>query len=692
MANRKTPHTEIREIGTLRVRAQFRAASFDEKARTVEMVISTEAPVKRFGWDGAFMEILSMDPKAIRLDRLNSGRAPLLNAHNAYELGAVIGVVEKSAAVKGELVGTVRFSQRADVAPIVQDVKDGIIANVSVGYRVHKFVQDDPEDPEDEDEMPVYRAMDWEPFEVSLVPIGADAAAAVRREGEEKHSCEVITQRGAQPQEPQTMKTPAELQAEKEAKEAEEKARAAKAAAESEKTRKEATEAERTRVADIQQAVRAANLDSAVADDLIKQGVTADAARKVILEKLSAAQDATRANGNVAVGEDKAQLARRNGLEAFLLHRADPAKNKLTDEAKPFVGMRLMDLARDCAEAAGHKTRGMGPLQIAALALNMDLRGGMDLSTRAPAMLGVSDFPSITANVLYKTLRQAYEIAPQTFKPIARRVTLNDFKPIQRTQLGEAPALKQVLEDGEITMGAISEGKETYQLLTYARRMALTRQLIINDNMGAFTRLPMLFGRSAADLESNLVWAQIAGNPLMGVDGVALFAAGHNNIVAHGAGATVAAAPTIATMNAARAALRKQKGLDGVQFLNLVPEFLIVPPALETSADQLVSTAMLANLQGSINPFAGRLKVLVEPRIGSGGIALDDTADADTHWIVAASPDQIDILEYAYLAGEDGPFMETRIGFEVDGLEIKCRHDFAAKVIDWRGLFRNAGQ
>ena len=60
-------------------------------------------------------------------------------------------------------------------------------------------------------------------------------------------------------------------------------------------------------------------------------------------------------------------------------------------------------------------------------------------------------------------------------------------------------------------------------------------------------------------------------------------------------------------------------------------------------------------------------------------------------WYLAADPAQIDIIEYGYLEGEEGPTIETRIGFDVDGIEIKCREDFAAKVLDWRGLYKNAG-
>jgi hypothetical protein len=159
-------------------------------------------------------------------------------------------------------------------------------------------------------------------------------------------------------------------------------------------------------------------------------------------------------------------------------------------------------------------------------------------------------------------------------------------------------------------------------------------------------------------------------------DGVALFHATHANL--SGTSDAIAIAP----IGAGRAAMRVQKGVDGTTLLNIAPRYLIVPAAKETIADQFVSTNLLASQSSNVNPFAGRLSVIAEPRL--------DAASA-VSWYLAASPDQIDIIEYAYLEGEEGPIVESRVGWEVDGLEIKCREDFAAKAIDFRGLYKNPG-
>jgi hypothetical protein len=305
-------------------------------------------------------------------------------------------------------------------------------------------------------------------------------------------------------------------------------------------------------------------------------------------------------------------------------------------------------------------------MEIAGLALGLNQRAGLHTT---------SDYANLLADVANKTLRAAYMEAPQTFGPIVRRTTIPDFKPVKRNQLGEAPTLSAVNQHGEFTSGTIGEAKEQYQLATYGRVFGITRQALVNDDTDAFSRVALLFGRSARHLESDLVWAQITSNPTMG-DGVALFHANHGNL--SGTSDAIAIAP----IGAARAAMRQQKGVDAVQFLNLVPRLLIVPTGKETIADQFVSTNLLASQSSNVNPFGGRLTVVAEPRL--------DVASA-VSWYLAASADQIDLVELAMLEGVDGPVVETQVGFKVDGIEVKCRHDVGAKVIDWRGFYKNPG-
>jgi hypothetical protein len=256
---------------------------------------------------------------------------------------------------------------------------------------------------------------------------------------------------------------------------------------------------------------------------------------------------------------------------------------------------------------------------------------------------------------------------------------LADFKPTSVIQLSGAPDLLKVNEHGEFTYGTMKDGAETYKLLSYGRIVALTRQAIVNDDLRAFDRLISAFGDSAARLENRLVYAELTANAALS-DGVALFHATHGNL-----GTGAGSALSLDGLSAGRAAMRKQKGLAGEQ-LNIVPAYLIVPAALEGLAYQLTSANYVPTTQAGINEFAkgGRtaLEVVVEPLL--------DAASA-TAWYLASSSGSIDTVEYAFLEGEQGPVVESQNGFEIDGTSWKCREDFAAKTIDYRGLYKANG-
>lgn len=179
------------DLPPLCVRAEV--GSVNDAARTVDLIFSTGAPVERYDWMSGkrYSEVLSLEPKNVRLGRLNAG-ASLLDAHSAYSVGDILGsVVPGSARVeKQQGLATVRFSKRDAVEAIWQDVKDGIIRHVSVGYRVYKF----EEDASQATTIPIRTATDWEPFEISMVPLPADAGARVRAADRgDTNACVIVT-------------------------------------------------------------------------------------------------------------------------------------------------------------------------------------------------------------------------------------------------------------------------------------------------------------------------------------------------------------------------------------------------------------------------------------------------------------------------------------------------------------------
>lgn len=168
----------------------FRAdlGTFNDEQGTVDIVFSTGATVLRREWSTGkrYKEVLSMNPAHVRLQRLNAVGS-LLDAHSAWSIGDVLGAVEPGSAriEKGLGLATIRFSQRDDVKPVKQDVKDKILRSFSVGYVVYKYVEDAGKD----NQVPTRTAVDWEPFEISLVPMPADIGATTRSDRSLLHRC-----------------------------------------------------------------------------------------------------------------------------------------------------------------------------------------------------------------------------------------------------------------------------------------------------------------------------------------------------------------------------------------------------------------------------------------------------------------------------------------------------------------------
>ena len=423
----------------------------------------------------------------------------------------------------------------------------------------------------------------------------------------------------------------------------------------------EARAQERERVSTIHGLADKLHLERGFADDLIKRGVSIDEARRLILDQVAAKSDETRTFPHVSIplGGRDATVTRREAISNALLHRYSPTLFPLEDAAREYRGMTLMELARESLETAGASTRGLSRDEVATRALH-----------------STSDFPEILAAVTNKTLRQAYEAYPRTFPLFCRQVLATDFKAMHRVQLGEAPQLLKVGESGEFKRGTLGESKESYRIETYGRVVAITRQVLINDDLDAFTRIPAMYGNSIAQLESDVVWDIVTSNPAM-ADGTALFHAHPQEPRRHRRRARGR------QRRPARAAMRKQTGLDKKTVLNIRPAFLIVPASLELKAEQLVAQNLVPAQSGtSCRSRSGRSRP--SPSRGS-------TRRARRPGIWRPRPNQIDTIEYAYLEGQQGAYIETRNGFDVDGVEIKCRLDFGAKAIDWRGLYKNPG-
>lgn len=641
-------------------RAAFQPATLNPDARTIELTWTTGARGRRASWfDGDWFEELDMSSDAVRLDRLNNGAA-LLNSHQSADLSNILGVVERAWIENGEGRARVRFSERAEVEPIFRDVASGIIRNVSVGYQVHRW--SDPIRSAD-GQPPTYRALDWEPMELSLVGVPFDAKAQTRNQSSAPDTSmpdNLNSQAGGDPaeQQPATQARAADPSP------------APVAAADTELQR---TASELRRENEILRLGRDAGLTDAQTDELVRSGKTVnECSREAIrLMRLRLENGDTRADdgpaplghpARVEVTRDSGDTLLR-GIAAGLEARVRPGRLAGDDAelGREFRSYTLLELTRQYLESRGVNTRGMSKTQLVTRGFH-----------------STSDFPLLFSNLAGKTLDAAYQEEPHTWRPIARQRNLPDFKNANDLIVAGALTPEPLLEGGEYKSGTLEEAQHTWKLATYARKVTLTRQAIINDDLSAMERVPEMLGRGFRRLESNIIWALITGNAVTSVDNVALFNAAHNNV----AGSTL----TIATagFNTARKAMRKQTDIAG-NTINLQPSFMMVPTDLEATALQFLfptgfaPTARTGDAGPVVNAQVAGMQLIVEPR-------LDGEADV---FYLAASPGSVEGIVYGYLAGEEGPTVTTTEKRDPDGVELLARFDFGAAVKDFRGFYRS---
>lgn len=597
--------------GFLTRRATLAPATADPEARTVEVVWSTGSPVRRRDMAGQYIERLSLDPLAVDLSRLEG--ASVLDAHRQAAVRDVLGSV-RSAAVDGKRgTALIQFSARPEVEPVWQDVLAGILRHVSVGYSVEEWSEIT------ENGARVLTAVRWTPHEISLVPTPADPGAHIRMETE-------------------MTDTPT---------------REAADAAPTTETRAEAN-------AEIRSIARIAGLDQSWIDGQIDGGADPDTARRAAFEALAkrSAPAIRTEQVRVEMGDshDEPALRARQMGEA-LYARINP-RHELSEPARRYAYSTPVDMAKELLTLRGESTMALSPASLVTRALHT-----------------TSDFPIILGDTVGRVLRDAYQAAPSGIRRLGRQTTARDFRAVNKIMLGEAPLLEKLNEHGEIKAGTMAEAREAYKVETWARKIGITRQVLVNDDFGAFSDLARRMGHAAAETEARILVTLLeagSGNGPTLSDGKTLFHADHGNKA--GTGAVI----SDATLSAARLALRTQKGIED-RTIRVTPRNLLVPPALETTAEKWLASIAPATA-ADVNPFSGSLSLVVEPRLSSA-----------TRWYVTADPGEIDGLEFAYLSGAEGPQVESRSGWDVDGVEIRVILDFGAAFIDHRGWFMNAG-
>jgi len=632
-------------LPTTACRALSAPATVNRAERTVDVIWSagTRAPNYVHGL-GRIIEELDMSPNAVRMGRLVAGDAPVLDTHDFSGARSVIGVVMSARIENGRGVATLRFSSASDVEPIWQRVAEGTLRNISVGYRVYRYEQTT------EAGQTVHRAVDWELFEISVVPIPVDALAGMRGEAPgERHHVAIETTIDEDHHMPDNTPTPAT-----------ETAAPAVPVSEIQPTIVDHSVA-------VDEALRADRARSVALDEVLvtARGLVSDAVMQTIRTRaIAEAWTPAVLRGSLfdamAAGQRPTMPAAPNGgfsnsdpsqvIDAMadaIAARAMPGRYTPANERfREYMGSRPTDMVAEMLRARGEVPPPRNPDYLVKRAFHT-----------------ISDFPLLLSAAANKMLLARYQIATPTYRSIMLRRDFRDFKPHRYLRAGDFPNLLPLLDNGEIQAGTVSESQETVLLQTFARRVRVTRQMLVNDDLGAFTDFAAMIGARVSDFENATAYALLQSasgdGPTLVTGAAPVFSTGATRLNKATAGTII----DITNVGIGRAAIMKQRTLDGLPLSIGAQMALLVGPDRELAARQIVAPITAAQVSNA-NVWTGFLQPVVEPLL------------TGNRWYLFSDPSSAPVYSYGYLNGAEGPQVTTGPVPGADGVEVSVLFDF----------------
>ncbi len=686
--------------------------SYNADTHTVTAVLSTGAQVARWG----IAEELEVSIESIDLSRVEQNLVRLLDHHKAYENKSILGAVTNCRIENGQLVGDITFNQTDEGKAAEGMVSRGEVRGISIGYNVSRWDRINEEGKKE-----VWLAKRWELVEASIVSVPADPGAGIRSALPPNPPKEIEMNREQQIRE---MGQRAGM--------SENDIRAAindKAVTVTAFRRRAfeyiardgtlsvdditaAIEDDAVSVEDFR--ARAATPAAAPAipltpsngqrsaaagdtpalpenvDDAVNRALDADNARRNDIEDLGRRAGMTDVDIRSAVNDRavSVEVFRQRAFDSMATRSAETSISPITiiadegdtrsramteaivvrmgqqrgvepesvsDAARGYLDFSLVDMA---AEVTGNRGR------------VSNARQREDVLRRA--FQSTSDFPIIFENATNRVLAARYQLASQIYRSIARQRNFVDFRPHTVVRAGDFPTLKNISEAGEIKYGTFGESKEQISVVPYGRAINFTRQMLVNDSLGAIDDVLGSYGDTIAIFEETVFFSMMLSSATKLItDNKVVFHADHNNLAGTGTGITIAA------VSAARAALRKQTSMDG-QKLNIAPSILLCSPDKETEAEQIVSNIQAAKIADK-NVFAGKLTVLSTAEL---------TGNA---WYILADPARIANWQYGFLDGYTAPRIRTDNPFGMQGVAMSVEHDFGVGAIDYRAGYKNPG-
>jgi ATP-dependent protease ClpP protease subunit len=340
-----------------------------------------------------------------------------------------------------------------------------------------------------------------------------------------------------------------------------------------------------------------------------------------------------------------------------------------TKAGAAFNGMTMLDVSKEFLKAHSLPVRARDPASVFGAAFG---------ARPTPRMFGggfttTSDLGSLLGDGMNRELARLYQAAEPGSTAIAGVGQVNDYRAKTIVTTTSFPSLEKVLESGEITWSSISDNGETLKIANYARAVAVSIEVLTNDDLGGVQRALRDISIATQNLRAKLVIDALTTTVMS--DGYALIDDAHHANVVNGS------APSVTDLSAMRAKMRLQTAPDGT-VLGLTPRTILVPAALETLAQQVVAQ-ITANSTEAVNPFSG-LTVAVDPRL--------DAISASA-WYVAADATIQPPIELDTLTSTPIPRLEIADPVDFSRLGSAFRAWFAvgAAPIEHRSIVRNTG-
>jgi ATP-dependent protease ClpP protease subunit len=288
------------------------------------------------------------------------------------------------------------------------------------------------------------------------------------------------------------------------------------------------------------------------------------------------------------------------------------------------------------------------------------------------------DFPLVIGGGLTAVVRRMAEQQDPAIARCARTIAADDYRAGNAVSLSGTGVPQKVNEAGELKFTTINdEGEAKAVPDDYGTIFRLSNKALVNDAsaLGLMADIARQMIKGAMELKRSTLVAPLLANAGAGQtmrDTLTLFHATHGNLA--GAGTVI----SVTSISAARTAMRRQKDSNGI-ILNAEPRMILVPPELETVAQQVVAQ-ITATKSADVNPFAGELQVVAEPGLTNA-----------TAWYLVADPAQVDGLAMAYLFGNEAPRIDAKEGWGTLGMEFRLVWSIGAAFHAYQSWFRNPG-